>query len=75
MQKKLTVLFAFAIFVLIVGLHTDSYACHKGDGVQHGKKPCDDGGGGGGGGGGSSIPVSVTFRDCTGGPVGEGPPA
>ncbi len=41
MQKKLTVLFAFAIFVLVVGLQTDSYADHK--------RNHNPGGGGGGG--------------------------
>jgi len=40
MQKKLTVLFAFAIFVLVLGLQTDSYADHK---------PKHNPGGGGGG--------------------------
>jgi len=28
MQKTLKVLFAFAILVLVIGVHTDSYACH-----------------------------------------------
>ena len=44
MQKKLTVLFAFAIFVLVAGMQTHSYADHK---PKH-----NPGGGGGGGGGG-----------------------
>ena len=47
MQKKLTVLFAFAIFVLVVGVHFDTNACHKEGGSD--KKDCDGGGGGGGG--------------------------
>ncbi|MCZ6624213.1 MAG: hypothetical protein O7B35_08290 [Deltaproteobacteria bacterium] len=55
MQKKLTILFAFAIFVLVVVLQTDSYACDKG--VKH--KTGDPCGGGGGGGGGE--PESATL--------------
>jgi len=47
MQKKLTVLFAFAIFVLVVGVHFDTNACHKEGGSD--KKDCDGGGGGGDG--------------------------
>jgi len=35
MQKKLTVLFAFAIFVLVVGLHTDSYAFNQNNPKPH----------------------------------------
>lgn len=46
MQKKLTVLFAFAIFVLVIGVHIDTYACHKEGGSNH--KDCGDGGGAGG---------------------------
>ncbi len=58
MQKKLTVLFTFAIFVLVVGQYTDdSYACHGG------KKP-HVGCGGGGGGGGGPEPATV---DMSGG--------
>jgi len=49
MQKKLTILFAFAIFVLVVGMHTDSYAIHK-------KNPK-----AGHGGGGSEVPESATL--------------
>ena len=57
MQKKLTILFAFAIFVLVLGMQTDSYACHK-NANPHGKNStCDDGGGGGG----VDIPLCVTL--------------
>jgi len=35
MQKNLTVLFAFAIFVLVVGLHTDSYAFNQNNPKPH----------------------------------------
>ncbi len=55
MQKKLTVLFAFAIFVLVVGwaiTFTPALAKKGGNGK-----------GGGGGGGGDTIRVMVTFRD------------
>jgi len=58
MQKILTVLFAFAFFVLVVGLHSDSYACHKKPKPHGGDTSCDpiD----------ESVkdfPVQVTFRD------------
>ncbi len=60
MQKKLTVLFAFAIFVLVVGMQTDGYACHKGgnDPKGCGGTPPDDGGG--------NSRVKVFFLDTPG---------
>jgi len=34
----------FSIFILLfIGLSDYGYACHKGDDVRHGQKPCDDG--------------------------------
>lgn len=63
MQKKLTVLFAFAIFVLVVGWAITPISAHckqKGPHVAHcnGDPAPDDGGG--------TIPVTVTFRDAFG---------
>jgi len=70
MQKKLTVLFAFAIFVLVVGWALTPAQAHTGNPCPHepknpdhkhctGDPPLDDGGGG-------PVPVTVTFRDDVG---------
>ena len=62
MQKKLTVLFAFAIFVLLVGWAvTPAQAEHC-----KGKHKTDPGCDGGGGGGGGTIPVTVFIVDAVG---------
>ncbi len=45
MLKKSTPLFVSVCLLLFISLSDYGYACHKGDDVQHGKKPCDDGGG------------------------------
>jgi len=52
MQKKLTVLFAFAVFVLVVGMQTDGYACHVGTKHKSPSELC---------GGGSEVPDSATL--------------
>ncbi len=64
MQKKLTILFAFAIFVLIVGMPNEGYACHK-EGTTHGKQTdCAPGGGG------VDIPLCVTLAEGNGPGIG-----
>jgi len=66
MQKKLTVLFAFAIFVLVVGLQTDSDACNqKKNPKQHGEEPPCNGNGNGDNsvGGSGRYSVDVIFGD------------
>jgi len=75
MQKKLMVLFAFAIFVLVVGWAITPAQAHcRGDHVAKHKNCGDGGGDDGGGGGGRDIPVSVTFRECNGERFGDGLP-
>ena len=67
MQKNLTVLFAFAIFVLIVGWAITPVQAHCSDDPTHNAKhkndPCIPDGGGGKGGGGS-VELDGLFRDA-----------
>ena len=64
MHRKLTILFAIAFFVLVVGLHADSYACHqKKKPKPHGEETTCNGNGGNGGGG-SKEKTLVCHSDC-----------
>jgi len=61
MQNKLTILFTFAIFVLVVGWANTSAQAHHCKGSHKNAPECNGGGGGGGGGGGESAEYSVTI--------------
>ena len=61
MPKKSTLLSVSIFVLLFIGLSDYGYGCHKGDGVQHGQKPCNDGGDSGN----NSTPVVVTFDDLS----------